>query len=216
MTNEGCHKAALKLWASKTISDPLTEVSWSFSLSIADGITHWIPAVKDRYLSVSLQTIPASYCNVARLWFYGRTGGPDATATSCLFVTLVLIFWGGWLVRLFQWDFHRLVFGVVYMHDIYIYMEDCAFTCSCLDCHPDILNEAFKKILKIQNGKRAFGPAWRKKKGISIQFTFRNDWRFQIAVTLNSPRGIEFFSRELSSRRWIFKEIPVPNCPKNS
>lgn len=150
---------------------------------------------------------------------YGFMDGPEDQMRPRPAVCLLRwcwFFWGGWLVRLFQWDFHRLVFGVVYMHDIYIYMEDCAFTCSCLDCHPDILNEAFKKILKIQNGKRAFGPAWRKKKGISIQFTFRNDWRFQIAVTLNSPRGIEFFSRELSSRRWIFKEIPVPNCPKNS
>lgn len=106
--------------------------------------------------------------------------------------------WSGCFSEIFIDWFLVLCTCMIY---IYIYMEDCAFTCSCLDCHPDILNEAFKKILKIQNGKRAFGPAWRKKKGISIQFTFRNDWRFQIAVTLNSPRGIEFFSRELSSRR---------------
>lgn len=138
MTNEGCHKAALKLWASKTISDPLTEVLMKFQpFHRWMEKSHIEPAVKDRYLSVSLQTIPASYCNVARLWF------PDPMRpTSCLFVTLVLIFLG---VGQVQWDFHRLVF-LLYtcMVFLYIHMKDCAFTCSCLDCHPHILNKALK------------------------------------------------------------------------
>ena len=109
MTNEGCPMHSnFEQELSVTLWPKFHEVSWTDR-----WWNHTLPALKDRYLSVSLQTIPASYCNVARLWF------PDhMRPTSCLLLRAVF-FWG-WsgAVR-----FHRLVFLLyTYMMYIYIYM----------------------------------------------------------------------------------------------
>ena len=101
---------------------------WSFSLSIAG----W----KNHTLNQQLRTGTCRcHCkrfrpHIVMLPGYGFMDGPEDQMRPRPAVCLLRwcwFFWGGWLVRLFQWDFHRLVFGVVYMHDIYIYGRLCIY-----------------------------------------------------------------------------------------